>query len=287
MEAVPVAASPVFAHPLVHELYRHGCAIDPEVLAGLRALGGAVVPDLEAVLEDARLHRRAYEARPGRETCFPVHALFLLAELGARRSFPRILQFLRQDGETLAFWLGDLLTEELWEVVVKCGEDHLPAIREFLLDPAVYALARVAVASGLAQLALRRPGLRAEAVAIFRKVLGACTERGEPEAGAVTCLVDDLLDLGATELEGEIRAALAGGWVDDAVATPEEGFLDEPHLRDLAPIEERYRQFQLIYCDPGGDGGSGDDGSPAPRAAASSASSHRWSPPLVATTSSP
>jgi len=40
-----------------------------------------------------------------------------------------------QGEELLEFWLSDFLTESLWEVIYHCGQNQLPAMKEFIKKP--------------------------------------------------------------------------------------------------------------------------------------------------------
>lgn len=88
------------------------------------------------------------------EIFFIVHALFLLAELEAENSLPKILEFLSQDEEFVYFWLGDILTEDIQYVIYKLGKNKMKLLEKFLLNKDYYLYFQETVSMGLAKIAV-------------------------------------------------------------------------------------------------------------------------------------
>ena len=109
----------------------------------------SLIKDLEEVLDEAIRnfddYDKLYEEVPP-ETLFlaPAHAIFLLGELGAIEALPVVNRFLEQDRDTLDFWLGDLLTEEIWQSLYKLAQADIVQLLPFISQSVQLALAKTA-----------------------------------------------------------------------------------------------------------------------------------------------
>lgn len=125
---------PKFKYPLIQELYLHDLSIDRQIFKDIVDLGAEVATDLEAVLNNIIKHSEGYAGQDDFNWYTSTHALHLLGELHAEKSFPMILKVFKQAEDFLEFWFGDSLNEEIWEVIYKCGQHSFDLIEEFLKD---------------------------------------------------------------------------------------------------------------------------------------------------------
>jgi hypothetical protein len=167
-------APPVFHHPEVHQLYQLGFKKAMPVLDGILVLPRAtVIQDLELVLQDG-IERYPYFTDTQWSIfthSFPLHALFLLMELKATESLAAVLDFLQYEEEFLELYIGDFLTEEIWQCVYILGKEKPALLQEFLLKPGVYSFAKSAVSQTLLQISIYEPKRSKEIEALFEEVL--------------------------------------------------------------------------------------------------------------------
>lgn len=280
---------PPFHHPEIGDLYRYGFDLPVESIAALLALPRETfVADLEAVLRDSRrrsdlfIEKELYSDES--ETMFAFHALFLLGELGAVESLPLVYDTLAEDDEWLAFWFSHELSIEYWRPLLQLVADRLDEAADWVLAPGRPSFSREALATAVGRLALLRPERREEAMAWFRRVLGALLE-AEPGNGIldtrfVTSLVSEALTMRAVELRPLVAAHYEKGhialsWVGDLDVFDRE-MEESPLPHHLEPLDDlaacyrrhvrRYRQASEEWSgDKGGlEGGAYDDGSNMP-----------------------
>ena len=165
---------PVFHHTEIHQLYQLGFKNATPVLNLILALPRAtVIQDLELVLQDG-IERYPYFADKEWSVfthSFPLHALFLLMELKATESLDSILDFLQYEEEFLELYIGDFLTEEMWQCLYLLGKEKPTLLKEFLLKPGVYGFAKSAVAKALMQISILEPHRSKEIEMLFEELL--------------------------------------------------------------------------------------------------------------------
>lgn len=151
---------PVFHHPEIHQLYQLGFKNAIPVFEVILALPRAtVIQDLELVLQDG-IERYPYFLEKEWSVfthSFALHALFLLMELKATESLASVLDFLQYEEDFLEFYIGDFLTEELWQCVYVLGKETPTLLKEFLLKSGVYGFAKSAVSQALIQISILEP----------------------------------------------------------------------------------------------------------------------------------
>ena len=165
---------PVFHHPEVYQLYQLGFKKAMPTLDTILALPRAtVIQDLELVLQDG-IERYPYFTDEGWSVfthSFPLHALFLLMELKATESLAAVLDFLQYEEDFLELYIGDFLTEDLWQCVYVLGKEKPITLKEFLLKPGVYGFAKSAVSQALIQISILEPYRSKEIEAFFEEIL--------------------------------------------------------------------------------------------------------------------
>lgn len=129
---------PNLQHKELEALYEFDFSIPNDLLKQILQLPKAsLIEDLEEVLDDASRNFKFYEHafdEEGDENKFlaPAHAIFLLGELKAIESLPKLEYFFSQDEAFVDFWLGDLLTEELWLPFYKLAEKDILQLFPFI-----------------------------------------------------------------------------------------------------------------------------------------------------------
>ena len=171
-----IEESPDFTHPQIQYLYEYGIRIPKEKLTEILALPReTLISDLEKVLDDA-VKRYEYfnEIEYEEEThSFVLHALFLLMELNAKESLPKILLFLEFDYDFLELWLGDHKTETLWQCIYKLGFNQLEKLEDFLLKPGIDTFCKTPATDTLCQIVLHHPEKRDEILGIYSNIFNA------------------------------------------------------------------------------------------------------------------
>ena len=166
--------APKFNHPEIQNLYNYGMNIPREKVEQIIALPHySLVEYLEKTLEDAVERHYYFSNIEFSEDAdnFVLHALFLLKEINATESLPKILSFLKNDSEFMDMWLGDHLTETIWQCIYCLGQNNTNILKDFILQPGLDTYSKSAVAEALAQMVMFHPEKRAEILSIFSEVL--------------------------------------------------------------------------------------------------------------------
>ncbi len=233
---IQTTEAPVFNHPEIEVLYHNTLRIDPALISNILQLPRqSLLEDLHSILDDA-IRRFKYfrhmTEQDGSKDDFVMHAMFLLAELGSEQSLPHLLNFLRQGEEPLEFWVGDFLTEDIWEVIYHCGQNQLSVLKDFLKEPNNYTFARSAVATAVQQIALHQPERKAEVLEWYRDVLQFLLENGDDvnitDTSLNAFLISDIIPLGAEDFTELITGFFKSDLADPDIA----GGLEEV-LRDI------------------------------------------------------
>jgi tetratricopeptide (TPR) repeat protein len=172
-------AAPKFNHPEIQNLYNFGFDIPSEKLKQIIALPRAtVIEDLERILEDAVERYDYFSNLEWQKEIhnFALHAIFLLEEINATESLPKILSFLKNDSEFNDLWLGDFLTESLWNCIYRLGFNNTSILKEFLLQPGIDTYCKTAVTEALSQMVLHHSEKRAEILSVFTEVFTVFSE---------------------------------------------------------------------------------------------------------------
>ena len=164
---------PNFNHPEVKVFYEHDLNIPREkVEAVLQLPRETLVEDLRKMLRDAIDRYEYFKKIDWSEDTheFPMHALWLLADLKAEEALPDVLDLLRQDYEFLEFWFNDRLTESLWEVIYHIGDQSLDSLKSFVLESGNDTYGRSAVTTAVEQIALHQPERKEEIVEWYESI---------------------------------------------------------------------------------------------------------------------
>ena len=210
---------PQFHHPEIQYLYEYELTIPHEKLREILALPRqTLIEDLEKILTDA-VNRYDYfheGDHPMEILSFPLHALFLLMELKAESSLPKILSFLEHDYDFLNFWLGDHQTVTLWQCIYSLGA-RTDTLKEFLLKPGVDTYVKSAVSEALKQQVLHNTEKREEVLRIYTEVLNHFANAHEDDniidSDLIGFLIGDIFDCNLHELKPIIKILYDKGYV--------------------------------------------------------------------------
>jgi hypothetical protein len=220
VEEVSNSLSPQFNHTQIRDLYEHGLYIPHEKLREIIALPRqTLIEDLENVLKDAVNRYGYFKRKKNKEEThsFALHAFFLLAEIRAEESLPELLSFLEYDDKFLDFWIGDHITETLWQSFYKLGFSNTLALKQFLIKPGVPTHSKSCVSSALCQMALHHPEKREEILSIFSETLttmaNASVNDNLVDSDFIGLLIGDVLDCEMQKLKPVIKTLYDKGYV--------------------------------------------------------------------------
>jgi len=212
--------APQFNHPEIQNLYNFGLHIPHEKLHEILALPRtSLIEDLENLLLDA-VNRYNYFEDLGwdEEThSFVLHSLFLLKELKACESLPRIFSFLEYDYDFLDFWLGDHKTDSLWQCFYSLAFTNTDALKQFLLKPGVDTYIKTSVSEALCQMILHNPERKSEILNVYSEVLTHFSESSVDDnildSDFLGLTIGDAIDCGLFELKPIIKELYDKGYV--------------------------------------------------------------------------
>ncbi len=247
---------PTFANPVINRLYEKDLFIGQDLIREILALPRkSLITDLDKVINDA-LCRCEYfyniidlEGWNEDLMSFPIHAVFLLAELRAKESLPKVLDLFRQDKRFLDFWFGDHLTETLWEVIYYLGNNRLNDLLQFMKEPGLDTYAKSLVSNTVSQIPFHQPSRKEEVIGWYKEVfkffISSKADNNVIDSELVGFLVSDVIEFNAISLRNEIEKLFELGYVSVGVA----GNIKEV-LKDLeAPPQFDYKLELLNIFD--------------------------------------
>ncbi len=167
-------------------------------------LGPEHVSDLIRMALDDDLHSAGTDTDA---VWAPVHAWRALAQLGAAEAARPLTALLRRIDEQDDDWVN----EELPRVFAHIGPTAISVLADYLDDDAHGLFARIAAASALAEIGVRHPAARSDAIDTLTAVL----ERfGDLDPGLNAFLIYSLVDLDAVEAAPLVKRAFDAGRVD-------------------------------------------------------------------------
>jgi tetratricopeptide (TPR) repeat protein len=248
---------PVFHHPEVHQLYQLGFKTAMPVLEGILALPRAtLIRDLELVLQDG-IERYPYFTNTQWSVfthSFPLHALFLLMELKATESLDAILNFLQYEEEFIELYIGDFLTEEIWQCVYLLGKEKPIVLKEFLLKPGVYGFAKSAVSQALIQISILEPHRSKEIEAlyeeIFRFFVNAKAEDNVIDPTFLGLMIGDVADAQFITLLPLVERLYDLDYIDLSLEGDFENFMKNHYEFSIGGSNYKLQTLSEIYSSP-------------------------------------
>ena len=150
---------PDLRHTILAQLYETPFHTLPDCFEELMALPVAeVVADLELILKHEMAIIEASLPAADETADAAFHALKLLGQLKSAQSLPVVLDFFRLPSDNAYAWLGDLQTEDLWDVPLLCGLNQVEALVDFIKDATIDdEYAKVTIFDSLEQMAHHFP----------------------------------------------------------------------------------------------------------------------------------
>ena len=210
-KSIQTKKPPDFHFKEIHLLYENSLEIDATILKSILELPRKdLITDLENVISDS-IRRYEYYVNIANEDewdeelfTFPFHAMYLLAELESEKSLGIVLQFLRQGDEFLDFWLGDSLTEDVWEIIYKLGQNKLNDLKNLFFEKNQYPFALTPVLTAMSQIVHHHPDRRQEVLdwykSIFIYYLDHLDDDDLLDTDTIAMLISDCIDIGPIEL---------------------------------------------------------------------------------------
>ncbi len=245
---------PVFHFAQIQWLYENSFTIEKEKLEELLMLQREpLVNDLcEVVYDSIRRYDYFSEQEYDAQTqSFALHALYLLMELKAAEALPAALELFRQPEEVLELWLGDLLTDNIWQVIYAIGQTQLPLLEAFLKEPLNYTYSRTAVSTAISQLAMHQPTRRQEVVGLYERLLPFYLENEDDFSivpwDFITLIISDVVDFNGTELAPLIKQFYDADLIDLHMYGKWQDCLKELNIPDDQRRRSEKRPLQSLF----------------------------------------
>ena len=150
----------ILNHELCKELYKHEDDIPTEIISEIKKLPKeTLVQDLVNMLIDSILcfdyidNENDGDEDNDASYYFPLHALYLLADVDDGSRLQNVLDFFRQEEDFMDFWLGDHFYD--YEAYfVKFGYEKLNEIESFIREPNVWGIAKSSAIKSITVIAL-------------------------------------------------------------------------------------------------------------------------------------
>lgn len=213
----------------------------------------SLIRDLERILEDSIRRREYYETMDYSEDTheFLIHSLYFLGALEAKESLQKVLNLLRMGNDFTEYWFGDETKRFLFPTLYILGKNQLEALKDYALEPDLFAYDRIDVAQVAAQVALHEPERRAEVVKWFEDIYTYLLDRERDkrliDSDFIGLSVGYVLDFRGVELLPLIGKLWEKGWIPSSMQGDLTEITEEiqgPIETDcLAPIPENITEF--------------------------------------------
>ena len=260
--------APKFYHKEIEWLYCNGLHIEEEKLNTILSLPkDTLIQDLELVLQDS-INRYGYFLKLTEEnewneeqTYFVIHSLFLLGELQARESTIAIFKVLSQSHDYLEFYLGDFLTDSIWEVVYKIAADNLEVCKQFIFKSGMNTYVRAVFTDMVSQIVYHHPERRNEAINWYKDVilffLNSSFEDNVIDSDLIALMICSIIEIEGKELLPEIKKLydrglvsiiIVGDWKEVSEALTPNDKHKYNRKREILPIAERYKEVTSTWA---------------------------------------
>lgn len=213
-----------------------------------------IAPLLLHAIEDATRH--AQERGACDDSMLPLYALYLLAQFRDRRAYPLVVDLCRLPRGILDRLLGDTITEGLKRIIASVFDGDTAPVKSLVEDSSLDEFVRGAALRSLSILVHQGTLERAEVIAYYTELFRGKFEKEYSHLWNV--LVSEAVDLHATTLADDIRAADTAGRLDawglglaevDAVfALPEETALSEAREQCRGLIDDTVKEMHWWAC---------------------------------------
>lgn len=249
----------VLHHDQLRVLFNRSMDLRAEELEGILALPReTLVEDLHAIVQHS-IDRFHYYLEHEEDywydrLSFVHHALQLLGELRGADCLETALLALSQSREYLDLYLGDWLTEDVWEPLTKMAEGNLSRLDTFMRASQLHGFSKVVVSEAVNQLGQHRPDLLPEVERWYAGLLDFYNSASPldevMDATQLGLMVADILDLGLGSLMPVVESLYARGYVPSnicgTIERVREQFAERTtgrHKQDMLGIVERYAEM--------------------------------------------
>jgi hypothetical protein len=202
---------------IIRDLFSYSPDVVRGAMAQAAERGAEMTPHLMRLLERAADNVR----EPDLNIIGAELAMFLLAARGECRALDPIVRILRGSNELCYDVVGDTLFESVPAILVTLAGDDLTTVIELARDKSLHTDPRAAACGAINVAVANGRMSREEALDIIGSILRA--ELSRP--GADETLIQDVsgtaLYLAPREIESELRAAHAGGFLDENLSMQE------------------------------------------------------------------
>ncbi len=256
-----IETPPEFTHKEIGLLYKNDFSIDRKLFTEILDLPRqSLIEDLNKVLKDSIIRFNYFKTKADNGNfddntySFVIHALFILAEIEATESIEDILEVLRQDGDYIELYIGDILTEYMWLILYKTSASNMDTCKQFMFEPGIYTFSKSSVSDLANQIVQHQSKRRDEIVNwyrdVFRSFLNSTLEDNVIDSNLLGMMLNDVLDFNGTELILEIEELYKKGIVDlDACGDIKEvkkhfaDYQDTYHKREIISIFDVYEEI--------------------------------------------
>ena len=248
--------NPVFKHHEIYCLYEFDLSIPKVFLENILALPRkSLIADLELVLNDSISRYRYFEELDEKKSIsdanltFPLHAIFLLGELRAKESLPKILHFLSLDSDFLLFWLGDHKTESMFEPLYYTGESQLEKLKKFMFKPDIDTYVKTSLLTAVQQVYLYQPHRVNEVVGWYEDVIDFFVKNAEnkriTDSVVLAFLISDIMEIKENRLLPKISKLFNRNKVSEGICDDIQAFKTE--INKTGNIYENKRELLDIF----------------------------------------
>jgi DNA-binding Lrp family transcriptional regulator len=258
-KSVQTDQPPVFYHPEIYELYKDDFEIDQDILAKILKLPReSVISDLRKVLQDGICRYEYFDLQlevdniDYQELTFPVHAVFLLGELGAVEALEDILETFRQGEDFIEFWYGDFIREVIWLPLYKLAENNLEALQKFMLESGVHTYAKSAVSEAVLQYYLHHPDSREQISNWYNSLLTQYLNPEQPnliDSDLIGFIVCDIIEGNFRELLPIIDKLFDAKYVGEEICGNREAVHEDIGMKDFSFWRKETLSIYELYDD--------------------------------------
>ena len=265
-ETKTINTPPKFEHNEISWLYSHDLNISEEKLNALLSLPReSLINDLELVLQDS-IDRYSYfsllyeeDEWDEEKMNFVIHAIYFLGELESTKSIEAIFNVLSQSESYIRLYLGDFITDNLWEPIYKIANQNLEVCKQFMFKPGIDTYARSNFPDMLEQVVWHQPERRNEVLLWFKEVihffLDSKLEDNVIDSDFIGLLICNIIDIKGIELLEEIEqlfekrivsTGICGDWneVKKAFKRPD----TYNKKKDILPLAKRYEEVTTTWA---------------------------------------
>lgn len=196
-QSVPITNKPPdFEIALFKKLYEYEADIDHSIIKEILQLPQTIIKTAcQQIINDsiARFHYFNDDDNIDDNTFFVIHVILILGETGNEENLPLLLQILRQSEDYCDLYIGDLITEKVWQSLYKLSKNNTDTLLKFLREPNIYTFCKTAVTNVLEEYALTNIIDRKKIIHEYANLLSFFLEKKNDENILDTLMVADFI----------------------------------------------------------------------------------------------